>query len=805
MNSSPLTGNRYSSMQLNLDTRDKGMVVMISWIENIQFRFKLDKDMNDILLEHGYDPDTYYFGVPFMWPSQSDLLFTSLTDFKAGLLYQIAKDDKNTSCHLTTESCVKMPDVFNLVQDTLQNLFNIFTAYVPILLLIFPHNKVLQTLNSYPLLFSVILPSLLCAFFLLFTLPILLLAIQFVRRKKLGQSEYINRDSVDDSLIFRDHCNCSDKNTGYKKNRRKVGKPDEKKYLVCKNLSLGILLLIMVFIYPFSIKITKSILESKLQDAVSKYKADVSRWLVIFYKYLSIFFFDSKFGNNLSSCSITSNPLKTGFWFYFGAGNIDYGDKFLEQLFDNQKEKIDVFSTRLATSSLTISFTTLFHLISIYLMMQGKVFKTIGDHWRTGLKKRRVAILMLILLCLVINISRYFMCLKDSNIWLSFLQRLAMVTICTPTSIVLEWVCLRLYYSYLSRLQLSILEFLLVWRHRKDSVLSSYLARGYLSVMELSKWKVSVRRYTTVIQSLLEEQTGHKFLAIDTGSIVERFGLPLAINRKGGDFIQTDHDVMFVPTDTVVSLQGGSLGLVTIEGLDEYFHLQSFNKQCRLLNSDNDSFIDNQKDKILIKEIVTNMPIKDLAPKSVDDRKTLLGLACINFTQRIFSWDQVRTTEVGPAINFRVITSHLDHSLAKHDEWLKRIDCDFILAFHLDHWPEVATSWITRTRCWPKQEVISKIVRIGCEVVPKKRADMDNRAWRLSFSMAEHTLACSVGNKARKTYLAVKLFAKKKLQSVCPFLKSYHIKTIFFHYMETKTHEYWDDTEIESTIKDLLG
>ena len=71
--------------------------------------------------------------------------------------------------------------------------------------------------------------------------------------------------------------------------------------------------------------------------------------------------------------------------------------------------------------------------------------------------------------------------------------------------------------------------------------------------------------------------------------------------------------------------------------------------------------------------------------------------------------------------------------------------------------------------------------------------------------MAEHTLACSVGNKARETYLAVKLFAKKKLQPVCPFLKSYHIKTIFFHYMETKTHEYWDDTEIESTIKDLLG
>ena len=91
----------------------------------------------------------------------------------------------------------------------------------------------------------------------------------------------------------------------------------------------------------------------------------------------------------------------------------------------------------------------------------------------------------------------------------------------------------------------------------------------------------------------------------------------------------------------------------------------------------------------MIKEIVTNMPRQELSQQSVD-KKTLLGLACINFTQRILKWDQVHTTIRGPAINFRVVTSHFNHSLAKHDEWLKRIDCDFILAFHLNYWPEVA-------------------------------------------------------------------------------------------------------------------
>ena len=204
-----------------------------------------------------------------------------------------------------------------------------------------------------------------------------------------------------------------------------------------------------------------------------------------------------------------------------------------------------------------------------------------------------------------------------------------------------------------------------------------------------------------------------------------------------------------------------------------------------------------------MKSIVADMPLKGIEPKNVDKR-TVLGLACINFTQRILKWDQVNRKITGPALNFKITTSHLNHSLAKHDEWLKRIDCDCILAFHLDHWPQVATCWITRPRCWPGQEVISRILRGGCEVVPKMRAALDNKSWRLSFSMAEHVLACSLGEKPRNTYLAVKLVIKRKLRTVCPFLKSYHIKTIFFHFMEMKTNKYWEERKLESCIKDLL-
>ena len=794
-------------MVLNLDSRDKGVVVLISWVDNMQFRFKLDLDTKNILHEYGHDPDTYFLSSHFMWPTESDLLFTVMADFRANLLDQMTQTDNTTSCHLTTKSCVKMPDLFNLVQETLQQLYNIYTAYIPVLLMMFPQSNVLQTLKTHPVLFSVILPALISAFVLFFTLPLVYLAIQFVTRNKRKGNINFRSDYANESFIFQDFCECSETSSALSENKNKRKKKQKENMRSFVNWSLGTFLLIMIFVYPFSIKLTKNVVESRFEKEISKNNAEVTSWLVVAYKYLSIIFFDNKF-NLRSGCSLISNPFVTGFW--NGVGNelsdSDYGDKFLGQFFQTLQDRFDIFSAKLVTSSLTISFSTILHFITIYLMMQRKVFKTIYAHWSSGLLKRRLVIIVIINACLVINISRYYMCFNHSDIWVSFLERLLMMIICTPSSIVLEWVCLRLYYSYITILHKKTLELLSGSRHTKKSVLSSYLARGYLSVKELKEWKLSVKRYTTNIQKLLEEKTGHKFYAVDTGSIVERFGLPLSIKRQELDSLKTDHDVMFVPSSTLVSLGGNNINLINIEGSEEYFHLKIVDQNCKMLSlvSDNDNFIENTKDKILMKSIVTNLSMKDIEPKFVEKR-TILGLVCINFTQRILKWDNVSTNITDPALNFKVTTSHLNHSVRKHDEWVNRVDCDFILAFHLDHWPEVASSWITRSRHWPRQEIISKIVSGGCEVVAKRRTVDDSRAWRLSFSMAEHSLSTCVGTKARKTYLAVKLIVKQKLKQVCPFLKSYHVKTIFFHFMETKTKDYWEETDLETTILDLLG
>ena len=80
--------------------------------------------------------------------------------------------------------------------------------------------------------------------------------------------------------------------------------------------------------------------------------------------------------------------------------------------------------------------------------------------------------------------------------------------------------------------------------------------------------------YTSVIETLLHQATGHKFVAIDNGSIVERFGLPLG-NNSLLDELKTDHDVMFVPKDILVSEQTGCKSSIST------FRLSYFGKHCR--------------------------------------------------------------------------------------------------------------------------------------------------------------------------------------------------------------------------------
>ena len=223
---------------------------MVSWVDKIQFRFKLDSQLWNVLLERGLDPETYLYDVNFMWAPESDLLFTALSDFRAYLFHRAVQSDSTNSCHLKTVSCVKVPDLFNIIQETLQHLYNIYTAYIPVLHILYPHNNLLHTLNTNPILFSVLLPVFLGSAVFLFVVPFCALTTQILTKSSSEETMSISLDPVDNPTAFRDFCDCAgteNKIQSHNSNRKKT-KEEMLQFLF--KWSLAIFFILLCFHLP---------------------------------------------------------------------------------------------------------------------------------------------------------------------------------------------------------------------------------------------------------------------------------------------------------------------------------------------------------------------------------------------------------------------------------------------------------------------------------------------------------------------------------------------------------------------------
>ena len=148
-------------------------------------------------------------------------------------------------------------------------------------------------------------------------------------------------------------------------------------------------------------------------------------------------------------------------------------------------------------------------------------------------------------------------------------------------------------------------------------------------------------------------------------------------------------------------------------------------------------------------------------------------------------WTHTVTVIKGPATNCSMKRLSFNPvSFIQSTPYLTCLDFDFILSIDLPSWPDSALEWITRPRLWPPQHVVLSVVATACSVVPKTGPTGDPFTWRLSFSRGEVLLSKHVPDQARLAFLAVKLFYKQKLKSDCLFLRSYHLKTMFYHFLE---------------------
>ena len=129
---------------------------------------------------------------------------------------------------------------------------------------------------------------------------------------------------------------------------------------------------------------------------------------------------------------------------------------------------------------------------------------------------------------------------------------------------------------------------------------------------------------------------------------------------------------------------------------------------------------------------------------------------------------------------------------------------DFVLAINCESWPAIAEEWKTRTRMWPPNCLVDKIVNGGFHVIPKASPGGDAELeWRLSFSKAELTLAGNRTHVQKKCYYICKTMFKENL-TVSEIISSYYLKTIMMWATEQNPPEYWREDNIGQAVLGLL-
>ncbi|XP_077863591.1 uncharacterized protein LOC144347792 [Saccoglossus kowalevskii] len=151
----------------------------------------------------------------------------------------------------------------------------------------------------------------------------------------------------------------------------------------------------------------------------------------------------------------------------------------------------------------------------------------------------------------------------------------------------------------------------------------------------------------------------------------------------------------------------------------------------------------------------------------------------------------------GPAVHLVVMNEKGNHLMF-----------DMAIAFPCQTWPSIAKKWLTRHRpCgWPAENLIAKIIERGSAVVPKSPEDsLTSLEWRVSFSLAERTLAEDLTTTQKVCYLVFKLIHRQFLKP--PHKKgvqTYHLKNIFFWTLESVPRNEWTDHLMCNRVMDLL-
>ena len=151
------------------------------------------------------------------------------------------------------------------------------------------------------------------------------------------------------------------------------------------------------------------------------------------------------------------------------------------------------------------------------------------------------------------------------------------------------------------------------------------------------------------------------------------------------------------------------------------------------------------------------------------------------------------------------------------EAWLPYMDpsesgTDIVLSIHCPFWPDAAKEWRIRLRKfgWPSPNDLKTIVDFGFHLVPvgHPHSTRNIMEWRMSFSVAERTLAWSFNHVQMQCYAVMKLILKEFINPHCSpssrVLCSYFIKTLIFWVCEETDLSHWGKERFRECVIHLL-
>ena len=229
------------------------------------------------------------------------------------------------------------------------------------------------------------------------------------------------------------------------------------------------------------------------------------------------------------------------------------------------------------------------HMVFILIFRYTESLSGITRLWKTRTITSLCKLFFIFIFCTGVNLASKVVCASvGQNSWYNLILRFLLILLVTPTSVLLEWLLIRVVSSYADWVSGILIQ--LCFGEPGERLLEKNISELFLSVDKLEVIRKVADKLSQPIKSKLEQTTGHTVKVLPTGSLFEQYGQPAHAKCLKSN-LMTDYDIMFVFSEQDLPIE------IQMKNDSEVFlHILALSDSCSLLNK--------------IKEIHPEEPVK---------------------------------------------------------------------------------------------------------------------------------------------------------------------------------------------------